>query len=312
MPELRKDYIVDRWVIIATERAKRPNQFKKELSKAKKEENCIFCLGNEKQTPGEITRLEKDGKWQVRVFQNKFPAVTLQGDFHIKTHNKYYTFADAFGSHEVLVETPDHNKQLWDLSVEELIDIFKVYIQRIAALSVKEGIGYVQIFKNHEEAAGTSIKHSHSQIIAYDNIPSHVRQELHGASLYPCCPYCEIIEKEKDSYRRSFENNTCIAFTPYASRFPFEIWLFPKKHSRGLDELENLRDFCELLKKILDKLKELNAPFNYILHYAPTGTDLHLHLEILPRLTTWAGFEYSGTVINPLPPEDAAKFYRGE
>ncbi len=311
MPELRKDYILDRWVIIATERAKRPQEFKKEVRKYK-ENVCTFCPGNEASTPEERAVLKKNGKWKIRVFLNKYPAVKLAGDFHIKTHNIFYTFADAYGVHEVLVETPDHSKQIWDLSTEDLQEIFKMYLVRIKALSAQVGISYVQVFKNHEEAAGTSIHHTHSQIIAYDTIPSLVRDELQAVSKYPSCPYCSIVQSEKNSYRRCFENETCIAFTPYASRFPFEILLLPKKHTTTLDQLENLSDFVDILKKVLNKLKELNAPFNYVLHYAPTGTNLHIHLEILPRLTIWAGFEYSGTIINPLPPEDAAKFYREE
>lgn len=311
MPELRKDYILDRWVIIATERAKRPNEFKKEVIK-KKETTCNFCPGNENLTPNEILRIPKEGPWKIRVFPNKFPAVKLQGDYNIKTHNKFYTFADAYGNHEVIIETPSKDRQLWDLELEDLKQILQVYQQRTNELLKNPGIKYVQIFKNHEAAAGTSIFHSHSQIIAYEKIPHVVEDEVKYSKKYDQCPYCEIIQKEKDSYRRCFENSSFVAFTPYASRFPFEIWIFSKPHLTSLNEC-NLDDLSLIMKQVLTKLKELNTPYNFMIHYSPTKEEsLHFHIEFIPRLTTWAGFEYSGTVINPMPPEDAAKFYRGE
>ena len=309
MPELRKDYLLDRWVIIATERAKRPNDFKKPKMKVK-EGICYFCPGNETFTPGEISRVEDDGKWVIRVFPNKFAAVKLSGNFNIQTHNKFYTFADAYGAHEVVVETNDSKKQLWDLSVERLEKIFKVYVERINELSRINGIKYVQVFKNHDEAAGTSISHSHSQIIACNKIPHLVEDEIKYSKMNGSCLYCEIIQKEKDSYRRCFENDGFIAFCPYASRFPFEVWIFSKDHLTGLDQC-NFKDLSYIMKQTLLKLKELNAAYNFMIHYSPTKEDnLHFHIEIIPRLSTWAGFEYSGTIINSMSPEDAAKFYR--
>lgn len=313
MAELRKDYVLNRWVIIATERAKRPNDFKKEKTE-KKEGVCYFCPGKENLTPPEIMRIPKEINWKVRVFPNKFPAVKLEGDYTIKTHNKFYTFADAYGDHEVVVETPDKDKQLWDLNEAEIKIILSVYVDRTNTLSKIPGIKYVQIFKNHEEAAGTSIVHSHSQIIAYEKIPHVVEDEVKYSKLYAegGCSYCEIIQGEKDSYRRCYENNNFIAFCPYASRFPFEIWIFSKSHLTTLQQC-NLDDLASIMKQILVRLKELNAPYNFMVHYSPTKEDnLHFHIEFIPRLSTWAGFEYSGTVINSLPPEDSAKFYRGE
>ena len=311
MPELRKDYILDRWVIIATERAKRPHDFIKESTK-KKETSCAFCKGSENLTPNEILRIPNDNNWKVRVIPNKFPAVKLQGDYNIKTHNDFYTFAEAYGSHEVVIETPDKDKQLWDIKAEDMKLIFEVYIQRINELLKIPGIKYVQIFKNHEAAAGTSITHSHSQLIAYEKIPHVVENEVKASKNHQSCPYCSIIQKEKDSLRRCFENNNFIAFCPYGSRFPFEIWIFSKQHLTALQEC-NLDDLSSITKQILEKLKQLNAPYNYMIHYSPTKEDnLHFHIEFIPRLSTWAGFEYSGTIINSMPPEDAARFYRGE
>jgi len=308
MPELRKDYILDSWVIIATERAKRPSDFKVEKQEIK-EKICYFCPGNEKYTTNETYKIEKDGKWYIRSFQNKFPAVKNQGDFNIKTHNEFYTFADAYGYHEVVVETPDHKKQLWDLTTEDLKLLFNLYNQRINSLSILPGVNYVQIFKNHGHDAGSSITHSHSQIIAYNEVSKRVQDEIEASKKHNNCPYCDIIKKEKDSFRRCFENNNFIAFTPYASRFPFEIWVFPKQHIRTLKEC-NLDDLSLIMLQILKQLKKLNAPYNFMLHYSPMNENLHFHIEILPRLSSWAGFEFSGTVINSMSPEEAAKFYR--
>lgn len=312
--ELRKDYLLDRFVILATERAKRPHEFKKEKAK-EKTKLCYFCPGNENLTPQEILRTsDKKGKWKIRVFPNKFAAVKKKGNPEIRTDNKYFTFADAFGQHEIVVETSDHKKQLADLSVEEIKEVLKVYNNRINELSKINGVKYVQIFKNHGEEAGTSIIHTHSQIIAYNKIPEIVEAEVGAVKKYESCPHCEIINIEKNSHRRCFENNSIAAFTPYASRFPFEIWIFPKRHIKNLTEMDEneLFDLADILKKILLKLQELNAPYNYVLHYSPENENLHFHMELLPRLSKWAGFEFNGTVINTITPEDAATFYRGE
>lgn len=311
MPELRKDYFLDRWVIIATDRAKRPHEFQHPTVSQKKETVCAFCAGNEHLTPGEISRVERNGKWTIRVIPNKYPAVKLQGDATIKTHNEFYTFADAYGSHEIIIETPDHKKQLWDLSINDTEALLRVYHERVQELTKNKNINYVQIFKNHDTPAGTSITHSHSQIIGYNTIPKTIRDEHDATLRYPTCPYCSVIQREKDSDRRCFENATMIAFAPYASRFPFEMLLLPKKHATHFNQIDSLRDVASILQQTLGKLRTLNAPYNLVLHYSPYENNLHFHIEVLPRLTIWAGFEYSGTIINPMPPEDAAKYYRG-
>ncbi len=311
MPELRKDYVLDRWVIIATERAKRPHDFQQETIEHT-ETTCVFCPGNEKNTPNEILRYPETGAWNIRVVPNKYPAVKREGDATIKTHNTFYTFADAYGSHEIIIETADHKKQLWDLPIQDIETLLHIYQQRISTLLSMPGIHYVQIFKNHGPAAGTSISHSHTQLIGHNTIPKGIRDEHTAIQAHSSCPYCAVIQREKDSYRRCFENNTMIAFTPYASRFPFEIIILPKKHTTTLAAIENYADLASILKQILIKLKEINAPYNLLFHYSPQSSNIHFHIEILPRLALWGGFEFTGTIINPLAPEDAAKFYRGE
>jgi len=321
MGELRKDYILNRWVIIATERAKRPHEFAREVEKTKIKE-CYFCPGHENETPPEISRVEQEVKrgknkvkeWKIRVFPNKFAAVRQEGEFNIRTDNQFYTFSANYGRHEVVVETPDHQEQLWDLSEKDIQDVLKVYCQRINALYRTEGISYVCVFKNSGKDAGTSIVHTHSQIIAYNKVPEFVQEEIDASKNYPICPYCSIISNEKNSFRRCFENSSFVAFTPYASRFPMEIWIFSKEHRKSVTDLNEaeIKDLSEVMASVLRKLKKLNAPFNYVLHNAPPGQDLHFHIEVLPRLATWAGFEFNGTIINTMAPEEAAKFYRGE
>ena len=312
--ELRKDYILDRWVFIASERKKRPHEFKK---KEVKEETkvCFFCPGNEKLTPPEIGRKQEKKKWYFRWFPNKFPVVKKQGNPEIKTDNDFFTFSSGYGSHEVIVETPDHNKQLWDLDKTRLTELLEIYKQRIDHLNKQPNIKYTLLFKNHGRQAGTSLLHSHTQLVSLNKVPRLVEDEINASKKYDNCPYCRIIEIEKGSDRRCYENNTFLAFTPYASRFNFEIWVFPKRHIKTLDEMEEeeFKDLAEILKNILKKLKEINVAYNFFIHYAPKGKDLHLHIEIIPRIAAWAGFEYgSNDIINSVAPEDAARYYRGE
>ena len=311
--ELRKDYILDRWVFLASERKIRPREFKTD-AKEQKAQICYFCPGNEHLTPPESGRIGKE-KWKIRWFPNKFPAMALEGNPIVKTDNKYFTFSDSYGKHEVIAETRDHDKQLWDLPEEDIREILEVYNNRIQELSRIPNVKYVLVFKNHGEEAGTSLIHSHTQVAAVNIMPVLIQEEVAASKRYNSCPYCEIISVEKQSYRRCFENDSFVAFTPYASRFNYEIWIFPKRHLRALNELtkEELDDCADILTKVVRKLKELNVSYNYYLHYSPENEDLHFHIEVAPRIATWAGFELgSEAVINSVSPEDAARFYRGE
>lgn len=309
--ELRKDYILERWVIISSGRGKRPFEFKKQEEK-NEAKNCFFCPGNEKLTPPEIGRLGKR-KWRVRWFPNKFAAVEEQGDPAIRTDNKYFTFAAGYGTHEIIVETNDHKKQLSDLGLTEIKDVLKTYQERIKELSSKENIKYAAVFKNHGKDAGTSLVHSHSQIIAYNKIPTEVKEKLEAVKKYDHCPYCDIINIEKGSHRKCFENEHFAAFTPYAPRFHYEIWIFPKKHIKNITELneEELISLAEIMKKILQKISAINASYNMELYYSPEKENLHFHIEITPRMAIWGGFELlTGDTINSVSPEEAAEFYR--
>tara|TARA_Y100000310_G_scaffold341358_1_gene440253 strand:+ start:3463 stop:4425 length:963 start_codon:yes stop_codon:yes gene_type:complete len=319
MHELRKSYVLNRWVIINTARGKRPQDFVKERAKVKEEGKCPFCPGNESMTPPEISRIEENEEWVMRVFPNKFPAVTLDGNSETETEDHYFTHSDGYGKHEVIVETPDHDKVLADLPVEKIKQLLEIYAERIKALKKVKGIEHVAVFKNHGPEAGTSINHEHSQIIAYSRPSTNVDRETRAVAKFQRkhkkCPWCQVVETERKGPRRCYENDSFIAFCPYASRFAFEIALFSKKHLHSLAEVDDngLMDLAEIIKKVLLKLKELNAPYNLYLHESPKGKKLHFHIKINPRLLSWGGFEHStGAVINTVAPEQAAEFYRKE
>jgi len=312
--ELRKDYILDRWVIISEKRGKRPDQFKNEAKPdPSTPSSCFFCPGHESETPPEIGRIEKDGRWQLRNFPNKFNFIEREGDKTIKTADNFFTYSNPYGSHEVIVETPDHSKQIYDLSHDELKQLFKVYAQRIAELSQKDE--YVVVMKNHGRSAGTSIQHSHSQIMSLQMVPPLVAKEIEASHRDGRCLYCDIIKAESWSYRRVAENDSFVAFCPYASTFGFEVWVFVREHLREMAQFseKHYDDLITIMGLILGKLKEWGLDFNYHIHYAPRGKDLHFHIEITPRVFLPGGFEIgSGIIVNTVPPENAAKFYRGE
>lgn len=310
MGELRKDYVLDRWVLISTARGKRPKQFRK--LHAEHVHQDFFAPGFENLTPPEIGRTGTLSKWRMRWFSNKFTALEPEGQAEIRNDNKFFTYSSSYGYHLVLVETPSGEKQLADLKVSEISELLDVYNRIIADLSKKPNVRYVSVFKNHGPEGGTSIVHSHSQIMALNHVPKLIRDKIWECGKLGSCPYCQVVQIEKDSPRACFENSDFVAFTPYASRFNYEIWVFPKEHIRTLGDVKRLDSLAEIMKKILAKLKRLGCSYNFVLQYAPEGQDLHFHIEFYPRIATWAGFEFgSEEIINSVSPEEAAKFYRG-
>ncbi|MBI3026474.1 DUF4931 domain-containing protein [Candidatus Woesearchaeota archaeon] len=308
---IRKDYILDRWVYYATSRKKRPRDFKTiEVKDSPK--MCFFCPWNAHLTPPEIGRVEYKGSWKMRWFLNKFPAVEKKGSQKLKP-NKFYAELDSYGVHEVIVETNHHKSQLADLPVQHIRELLEVCKFRIKELSRLQGIKYVQIFKNHGKDAGTSLIHSHTQVMALPQIPVLVAEEADASIKYRKCLYCEIIKLESKSKRKIFETKHVVAFAPFASRFNYEAWIFVRQHKRNMEQLEEneMEDLASALKRILVKLKKLNASFNFFIHYSPEKENLHFHIEVTPRIASWGGFELStNAVINSVLPEDAARFYR--
>lgn len=309
---IRKDYVLDRWVYYATERKRRPHEFKS-LELKDNSKVCFFCPWNTHLTPPEIGRVEYKNGWKMRWFLNKFPAVEKKGNPNVKA-KKFYSEGDSYGIHEIIVETQHHKSQLADLPVQQIVELLEVYKTRIAHLSRLKSIKYVDIFKNHGKDAGTSLVHSHSQVMALTQVPALVSEELEAVKKHKRCPYCEIIKKEAKSKRKIFETKNVVAFAPFASRFNYEAWIFTKQHKKTMEELEEneLKDLAAALKKILFKLKKISASYNFFVHYSPEKENLHFHIEIAPRTATWGGFEFSTNfIINSVLPEDAARFYRG-
>ena len=309
---IRKDYLLNRWVYYATERRKRPREFKS-INVKEEAKKCLFCPSNEHLTPPEIGRVEYKGEWKIRWFLNKFPAVEKKGTPKIKA-KKLLLEGNAYGVHEIIVETSHHKSQLADLPVQHIREVLEVYKFRIKELSKLREIKYVDVFKNHGREAGTSLLHSHSQIMALPQIPTLLEEEIEAVKKYKKCPYCEILNIESKSKRKIFETKNVIAFAPFASSFNYEAWIFTKRHKVNMEQLEEqeLSDISLALKKILIKLKKINASYNFYIHYSPEKENLHLHIEITPRLATWGGFELSTeAIINSVLPEDAARFYRG-
>jgi len=337
MPELRRDPVIGRWVIISTERAKRPDQF----ANAEKAEGltpgekCPFCEGNESMTPPEIYALRGHGAspnsagWEVRVIPSITPLLNIEGGLDRHGHGMY-DLMNARGAHEVIVETPKHLTEA-DLSTEQVIKAMNVTLDRISDLEKDPRIKYVLFFKNYGQIAGGGhLKHSRSQIIGTPVNLKRVKEELVGAKKYydfkERCIFCDIIKQEEHMEKRIVaESKYFIAIAQFASRFPFETWVLPKEHSCDFYKIDRSRlpDFAELMKTLFMKMRKVigDFPYNYVLHTAPFRRDLekkhywetidrdyHWHFEILPILTRVAGFEWgSGFYINPLPPEDAAK-----
>jgi UDPglucose--hexose-1-phosphate uridylyltransferase len=329
MPELRKDPIIDRWVIISTERGKRPVFFTEDQSPPKAG-MCPLCPGNENMTPSEVYAIRPESSkpnspnWALRVVPNKFPALRIEGGLN-KEGIGLYDKMNGIGAHEVIVETPSHGQTLSTMDVREIQRVFIAYKERILDLTNDKRFKYIMVFKNHGSIAGASLDHSHSQLIALPIVPKRVIEEITGGLAYykykDRCIFCDIIAQEKeDGVRVVMENEKFIALSPYAARFPFEVWILPKKHEPYfiLHEKEDgyfaISEMLSLILKKFDKL--LNSPpYNYIIHTTPSGNGdaphYHWHMEIIPRLTKMAGFEWgTGFYINPTPPEEATTYLR--
>jgi UDPglucose--hexose-1-phosphate uridylyltransferase len=328
VPELRRDPITGRWVIIATERAKRPTDFKID-STVPHGAFCPFCPGNEDRTPPEVLGYRAGGSrpdtpgWSVRVVPNKFPALMIEGALG-REGEGLYDRMNGVGAHEVIIETPDHARQMADLSEKEFESVLWAYRDRILDLRRDTRFRYVMVFKNHGAAAGASVEHTHSQLIALPIVPKTVLEEMKGALEYynykERCVYCDIVRQEQQDGRRViYENSSFIVLAPYAPLFPFETWVLPRAHDAAFEDCQR-EEYALLANAMLTTLRRLKSvlaapPYNFMLHMAPfnepDSPHYHWHFEILPTLTKMAGFEWgSGFYINPTPPEEAARFLR--
>lgn len=327
MPELRKDPVTGRWVIISTDRSKRPSDYGK-YTEEQKGGFCPFCEGNEQHTPSEIHAYrngsEKDGPgWTLRVVPNKYPALQIEGDLDREGEGMFDKM-NGIGAHEVIIETPEHNATLAGMPEKNIENVFWAFRDRILDLRRDRRLRYVLLFKNQGEAAGATLEHSHSQLIALPIVPKLAAEQLAGSKAYfnykERCVFCDMIRQEKDEGVRIVEENSgFLVLSPFAPRFPFETWILPKQHGASFENCQK-KDY-ELLAKILKILlikmgKALeNPPYNLIIHSSPFFENAeeyyHWHLEVTPKLSRIAGFENgTGFYINPTPPEEAARVFR--
>jgi UDPglucose--hexose-1-phosphate uridylyltransferase len=334
MPQLRQDPTTKEWVIIATERAKRPHDFRKAepiIEKLPYKEGCPFCSGNEHLTPHETLAYRTGGRpdskgWWVRVIPNKFPALSPEGSLERNEEKGFFRMMDGVGIHEVVIESPLHDQLLPLMEDKQVEEVLIAYRERSLALKEDPRIKLIILFKNHGEAAGTSLDHTHSQLVGTSVVPSNIRKKLEEAARYyddrGRCVYCDVIEEELRFGKRIVEHTEkFVVIQPFASRLPFETWILPKTHqaSFGLISIEDSKAFSKILKSTLYKLySKLNNPdYNYVIHMAPIKDEwedyYHWHFQIIPRLTTPAGFEMgSGIYINVSLPEETAQFLREE
>lgn len=336
MPELRRGPTNSRWVIVAPERAKRPSDFEARHVERNEQQspNCVFCAGNEHQTPPEVHRVPSANGWYVRVVPNKFPALRDYEELGREAVAGFYDRMNGEGAHEVVIETPEHDRELSDLPVDQVERIIDTYIARLKALMENPRFRYILLFKNHGKEAGASLLHPHSQIIATPIVPQEVRESLQSARAYyehkERCLFCDLMLSEIRSGERIVEENeSYVVWAPYDSRFPFELVLYPKAHSHDFTTLTEgqRRGLAETLKRTLKRLMTLlgDVPYNLVLKTTPNPVprpgkpeywttlpyDYHWRIAVLPRLTRVAGFEWgTGVYINPMPPEHAAKYLR--
>ncbi len=328
MPELRREPVSGRWVIIATERAARPTDFKTN-QQIIKSSFCPFCEGNEDKTPPEILAYRDNGAapntggWSVRVVPNKFPALQIEGEQN-KRGEGIYDMMNGIGAHEIIIESPRHIQSLTALDNGNVEEVLLCYRDRLIDLKQDKRFVYGLLFKNVGSSAGASLEHTHSQLIVTPIVPQLVENEMANAKIFyqhrERCLFCDIIQQEIDTDSRIIiSTDNFVAFAPFASRFPFEIWILPKKHEAHFENLQKI-EIDELATVLKGALVSLEAtldfpPYNYIIHSAPfninASESFHWHIEIIPRLTNIAGFEWgTGFYINPTPPEEAAELLR--
>jgi UDPglucose--hexose-1-phosphate uridylyltransferase len=329
--EIRKDYLLNRWVVIAKERKRRPTDFVK-----KAEERgvgvCPLCPDNEHMTPPAVLvylrsnggiRKDKDQNgfrhknWLIRCVPNLYPAFTPPSKEKVKVKESP-VLANAVGHHEVLIESPRHDEHLGVARVSQLVNVINAYVDRLNDLSAKPYVKYVEVFRNHGLDAGASLSHAHTQIIATPFVPVIVNEELGACRRFWTktrkCLFCDILRKERDSPRFIWENDSFFVFAPWASVHPLEFWIFPKEHQSTLLDVSQgeINSLAKAFRACFGGLNSLlNDPsYNFGFHMAPseeTPDYYHWHLEVYPRLAIWAGFEKStGMFINVVPPEDAA------
>jgi UDPglucose--hexose-1-phosphate uridylyltransferase len=335
MNELRKDYLLDRWVVIAAQRKQRPTDFKKTKEVRRPSSLCPFSPGNENMTPpATLVYLKIDGKvvrekdqdgfrhknWLVRCIPNLFPVFTPPVNSCSLKPSKagHYEYMNALGHHEVLIESPTHDEHPGVARVSQLIHVINAYRDRFKALSSKSYVKFVSIFRNHGADAGASLSHAHTQIMAMPKVPKIVKEEMDNSREFlqnrGTCAFCDIIENERSGPRLIWENENFVVIAPWASIHPFEFWIMPKRHQPTIVDLvsEEIRSLALSFRVCFGALKRLldDPPYNFGFHMV-SDSHYHWHVEVYPRLSVWAGFEKStGMFVNVVSPEKASNSLR--
>jgi UDPglucose--hexose-1-phosphate uridylyltransferase len=329
MSELRKDPVTGRWVIISTDRRKRPNDFRPESVHIPPDPTCPFCEGHEELTPPELLAVRHNGSranmpgWNLRVVPNQFPVLRVEGTLD-RQGEGIFDKMNGIGAHEVIIESPKHLDMLAAMSDEAIETVLWAARERIQDLRQDRRFRYIIVFKNHGTAAGSSLDHSHSQLIALPIVPREVRDEVDGAKAHflakERCVFCDILRQEtRDGNRLIAENADVVAVAPYAPRFPFETWLLPRRHEAHFENSPR-HEYASLARLLGDILRRINKalgmpPYHLLIHTAPlvepASEYYHWHVEIIPKLTKVAGFEWAtGFYLNPTSPEEAAQVLR--
>lgn len=332
MPELRLNVATKEWVIIATERAKRPEDFANKAYTLASDSaaNCPFCPGKEAKTPPEVFAVREPGTlpdtggWRVRVIPNAFPALAPTGEPKREKSPEGFLKMNGVGLHDVIIESPDHEAIIATMPRAGVEDIFLAYRERFSRLAGDRRFESIILFKNHGHNAGTSLHHPHSQIVAMPVTPRATRDRIEIARGHfdetGSCLYCDMIAAEKQAQARIIlESANFIVFAPFASRLPFETWVLPKNHASNFEKIavEPCRELAGVVQAVLQKLHRAlgNPDFNYAIYSAPCREQdleyFHWNLKIFPRVTSQAGFEVgSGMMINTVVPEAAAQYLR--
>ncbi len=302
--ELRENILTNELVIIAGERAKRPVFFQK-IKQRKLSRNCPFCPGNEDKTTG-TQSIVKNKRWVVRSIKNKYPIVVDNKIKSIPIRDfPFYTHYPISGNHEVIIETREHNKEAYNMGVEQMRNVIDMFVERYSAMISSKDAKFVSIFKNRGEEAGASISHPHSQIISLPIIPKKILVE--SKKMGKKCVMCEIVEEKE---RTIYENTSFTAMCPYAPKFPYEVWIISKKHIKSILEMgeKEKNDLADIMCVIFRAMENFlgEFPYNYSIHQAPKGRNFHFHIEIYPRLSKLAGLEIGSSIyVNIMPPEKA-------
>lgn len=326
MPEFRRDPIIGRWVIIDPSRkfnkltAQDLDAYPKDISK------CPFCSGNEAMTRPEILAYSNNPHrnanakdWTLRVIPNNKPVLEIEGSLRRRAEGMYDKM-DGVGAHEIIIETPEHYLKPYNASAEYYESVYRAAIDRIRDLRNDSRLEYIMVFKNYGIAANALFEHPHAQLIAMPIVPKRVREEIIGGKNYFAykerCVFCDTLSQDIEGARLVAENELFAAICPYASRYPFETWIIPKNHSSDFDSISSaevigLAGIAEIVFSKLSKVLD-DPAYSVLIHTGPLKEKnlqhYHWHMEIIPKLTKTAGFEWgTGLYINPVAPEDAAQ-----